>query len=111
MLCFIEFVNMLVVGRFALLCLTSSASSLPAEGGPYHDPVYVCTCSYSLYISGYFPYTFLAFIIPAMLLIVLCLLVLIAIMVSPVGELPQSAWRVCQKCRILMSEVCIVICH
>ena len=40
---------------------------------------------YSIYISGYFPYTFLAFIIPAMLLIVLCLLVLIGIMVSTVA--------------------------
>ena len=47
-------------------------------------------CSYSIYISGYFPYTFLAFIIPAMLLIVLCLLVLISVMVCVRPAAPRG---------------------
>ncbi|KAF0309269.1 E3 ubiquitin-protein ligase RNF13 [Amphibalanus amphitrite] len=53
---------------------------------------------YAIYISGYFPYTFLAFIIPAMLLIVLCLMVLSSIMLYRcISEYRRTARRLLPK--------------
>lgn len=53
---------------------------------------------YSIYISGFFPYTFLAFIIPAMLLIVFCILVLLALMLYRcVSEYRRTARRLLPK--------------
>ncbi|XP_043228074.1 E3 ubiquitin-protein ligase RNF13-like [Amphibalanus amphitrite] len=53
---------------------------------------------YAIYIPGYFPYTFLAFIIPAMLLIVLCLMVLSSIMLYRcISEYRRTARRLLPK--------------